>query len=103
MFGPVVTIHPYDLVEDAIAEANSSPYGLAAYVFGTDIDRAMEIGASLRFGEVKVNGTSLLDLSSRSVQSFWRSSGIGGHGDDDVFAFFCGTQIVGVDRQGLPI
>lgn len=103
MFGPVVTLHPYDLVEEAIAEANDSPYGLAAYVFGTDIDRAMEIGASLRFGEVKVNGTSLLDLSSRSVQSFWRSSGIGGHGDEDVFAFFCGAQIVGVDRQGLPI
>lgn len=103
MFGPIVTIHAYDFVDEAIEDSNNSPYGLAAYVFGSDLDRAMKVGVSLRYGEVKVNGTSLLDLSPNSVQSFWRSSGIGGHGDDDVFSFFCGAQIVGVDRKGLPI
>lgn len=103
MFGPVVTVHTYDSVADALGSANDSPFGLAAYVFGSEIDRAMSVGDSLRYGEVKVNGTSLLDLSPDSVQSFWRCSGIGGHGDDDVFAFFCGSQIVGVDRPGLPI
>lgn len=103
MFGPVITFHTYESESQALESANDSPYGLAAYVFGSDIDHAMEVGSDLRYGEVKVNGTSILDLSPKSVQSFWRCSGIGGHGDDDVFAFFSGSQIVGVDRPGLPI
>lgn len=103
LFGPVVTVHAVNSIDAAIDLANASPYGLAGYVFGSDVDAAMAVARSLRFGEVKVNGTSLLDLSPESVQSFWRSSGIGGHGDRDVFRFFCGSQIVGVDRPGLPI
>ena len=103
MFGPVVTIHPVDSDDEAIAIANDSPSGLAGYVFGTDIAAAMDVGRRIRFGEVKINSTSLLDMSPRSVQSFWRSSGVGGHGDADVFRFFCGSQIVGIDRPGLPI
>ncbi len=103
MFGPVVSIHRMDSVDAAVESANRSPYGLAAYVFGTDIEAAMSVARRLQFGEVKVNGTSLFDLSPRSVQSFWRGSGIGGHGDRDVFLFFCGARIVGVDRTGLPI
>lgn len=103
MFGPVVTIHPYADEVQAVADANSSPYGLAAYVFGSDVDAAMATGRALRFGEVKINGTSLLDMSDRSAQSFWRSSGIGGHGNRELLAFFQGTQIVGLDRPGLPI
>lgn len=103
MFGPVISIHRMDSIDESVVAANSSPYGLAAYVFGTDIEAAMAVARRLQFGEVKVNGTSLFDLSPRSVQSFWRGSGIGGHGDRDVFLFFCGTRIVGVDRAGLPI
>jgi phenylacetaldehyde dehydrogenase len=103
MFGPVVTLHPVASDAEAVELANASPYGLAGYVFGADVDAAMSVGREIRFGEVKINGTSLLDLSPDSVQSFWRGSGIGGHGDRDVFRFFCGTQIVGVDRSGLPI
>lgn len=103
LFGPVVTVHPVDSDEEAVALANASPYGLAGYVFGTDVEAAMSVGRRIRFGEVKVNGTSLLDLSPQSVQSFWRNSGIGGHGDKDVFRFFCGAQIVGMDRPDLPI
>lgn len=103
LFGPVVTVHPVDSDSEAVALANNSPYGLAGYVFGTDIEAAMSVGRDMRFGEVKVNGTSILDLSPSSVQSFWRSSGLGGHGDRDTIRFFCGAQIVGVDKTGLPI
>ncbi len=103
MFGPVVTVHSMDDEAAAIAAANASPYGLAAYVFGTDIEGAMAVGRALRFGEVKVNGTSLLDMSEHSAQSFWRCSGLGGHGNRDLLAFFQGVQIVGMDRPGVPI
>lgn len=103
IFGPAVTLHPYSDEASAVRAANESPYGLAAFVFGRDIERAMEVGRSVRFGEVKINGTSILDLGPNSAQSFWRSSGIGGHGDAEVFSFFSGTQIVGVDRDDVPI
>ena len=103
MFGPVVTVHPMHSEGEAIAAANASPYGLAAYVFGTDLPAAYDVARQLRFGEVKVNGTSLLDMSEDSAQSFWRSSGIGGHGNRELLEFFQGVQIVGSDRPGLPI
>jgi len=103
MFGPVVTVHRVSSDAEALAEANSSPFGLAAYVFGQNVESAMSVGRELRFGEVKINGTSLLDMSDRSAQSFWRSSGIGGHGNRELLEFFQGTQIVGMDRPGLPI
>lgn len=103
MFGPVVTVHRMVDERAAVAAANASPYGLAAYVFGTDIDAAMNVGRDLRFGEVKVNGTSLIDMSDQSAQSFWRCSGLGGHGNRDLLQFFQGVQIVGMDRPGLPI
>ena len=103
MFGPVVSLHPMRSEAEAIAAANASPYGLAAYVFGTDLSAAYGVARQLRFGEVKVNGTSLLDMSEDSAQSFWRSSGIGGHGNRELLEFFQGVQIVGSDRPGLPI
>jgi phenylacetaldehyde dehydrogenase len=55
------------------------------------------VGAQLPAGEVKINGTSLLDMSDSSVQSFWYGSGVGGHGDADLLRFFTGARIVGED------
>jgi betaine-aldehyde dehydrogenase len=52
---------------------------------------------------VKVNGTSVLDLSPDSTQSFWAGSGIGGHGNADLVRFFTGTRIVGADLPDAPI
>ena len=77
--------------------------GLAGYVFGADEERAAALGARLVAGEVKINGTSVLDMSPESAQSFFGASGLGGHGDDDVLDFFVGKQVVGRDRPGLPL
>lgn len=52
---------------------------------------------------MKINGTSLLDMAPGSAQSFFGSSGIGGHGDSDVLAFFSGQQVLGVDLVGAPL
>jgi phenylacetaldehyde dehydrogenase len=103
LFGPVVTVHPVDGDSDAVALANDTPYGLAGYVFSADLDAAQAIGRRIRFGEVKVNGTSVIDLTPASSQSFWGLSGIGGHGAAEVFRSFTGTQIVGVDHPEAPI
>ncbi|MFC5315165.1 aldehyde dehydrogenase family protein [Azospirillum rugosum] len=56
IFGPVVTIIAYDSVEQAIAIANDTPYGLAAYVQSRDPSRAEAVAARLRCGYVYLNG-----------------------------------------------
>ena len=55
IFGPVLTVIPYDTVDDAVAMANDSPYGLAAYVSGADLDAARAVAARLRAGQVVLN------------------------------------------------
>ncbi len=63
IFGPVVTIMPYDSVQDAIRIANDTDYGLAAYVHGSDIGQARAVAAELRAGTIYVNDPAL-DLSA---------------------------------------
>ena len=72
-------------------------------VFSTDLDAAQALGRRIRFGEVKINGTSVIDLTPTSTQSFWGLSGVGGHGNAEVFRMFTGSQIVGVDHTDVPI
>jgi phenylacetaldehyde dehydrogenase len=103
IFGPVLTLHRVRDDTEALALANSRRTGLAGYVFGTDIDAAMRLGTELDCGEIKVNGTSVLDLTSASTQGFWGGSGVGAHGDAELLRFFRGARIVGVDRVGLPV
>jgi len=56
IFGPVLSILPYDTVEDAVRIANDTPYGLAAYVQGTDMGQVREVARKLRAGQVQING-----------------------------------------------
>lgn len=56
IFGPVLTIIPYDSEEEAIAIANDSPYGLAAYVWSDNPRRARRVAGCLRAGTVRING-----------------------------------------------
>jgi aldehyde dehydrogenase (NAD+) len=55
IFGPVLTIIPYRDDEEAIAIANDSPYGLAAYVQSADIERGRRVAYRLRAGSVYLN------------------------------------------------
>jgi phenylacetaldehyde dehydrogenase len=54
-------------------------------------------------GEVKINTASLLDLTENSTQSFWGSSGIGGHGNAELLSFFQGQRIVGSDDPNFSL
>lgn len=56
IFGPVLTIIPFDTEEEAVAIANDTPYGLAAYVQTGNPDRAARLSRALRAGAVHING-----------------------------------------------
>lgn len=55
IFGPVMSVIAYDTVDEAVAIANDSPYGLAAYVHGGTPDQVEDVARRLRAGQVVVN------------------------------------------------
>lgn len=58
IFGPVLVVLPYDSVDEAVAIANDTPYGLAAYVSGGDQDEVRRVASQLRAGQVTLNGAA---------------------------------------------
>ena len=56
IFGPVLSILPYDNEDEAIAIANDTPYGLAGWVYSADLDHARDVARRLRTGRVYLNG-----------------------------------------------
>ncbi len=56
VFGPVLAMIPFDKEDDAVAIANDTPYGLAAYVQTADQERARRVARQLRAGMVMING-----------------------------------------------
>lgn len=103
VFGPMLVVESCPSEREAVARANQVAGGLAAYVFSRDVDRGLALTGALYGGECKLNGTSVLDMSEESAQSFFGLSGIGGHGDRDVLQFYSGKQVAGVDLVGPPL
>lgn len=83
VFGPVLPIQPFDDFEEAVGLANDSRYGLTAYLFTSDLHRAMRAIDEIDFGEVYVN-----KIGPEQVQGFhtgYRLSGLGG--DDGEYGY----------------
>lgn len=74
-FGPVAPIAPFSDVREAIALANNTPYGLAAYAYTNDLNRAYALAKGLRFGGVGVNVNDITDI--RGPFGGMKASGIG--------------------------
>ena len=103
IFGPLLLVEAVDSASEAIELANTGAVGLAGYVYTRDLDAGRALGTELIAGEVKLNGSSVLDMAPGSSQSFFGSSGIGGHGDRELLEFFTGVQVIGTDMPGLPL
>jgi betaine-aldehyde dehydrogenase len=58
IFGPVISIIPYDTEDEAVAIANDSIYGLAGAVWSADPERAKRVARRIRTGQVYINGAS---------------------------------------------
>jgi acyl-CoA reductase-like NAD-dependent aldehyde dehydrogenase len=55
IFGPVMPVIPFDDIDDAIARANATDYGLSAYVFTRDLATAFKVSEELEFGLIGIN------------------------------------------------
>ncbi|WP_371189357.1 aldehyde dehydrogenase [Thalassotalea maritima] len=94
-FGPVATVHTFTSLEQAIAMANQTNYGLAAYVFGEE-SHAWDVARRVIAGVVKINNVSLFALRADLPRAAWRQSGLGDEGIRETFEFFRGTRVTGV-------
>ena len=74
IFGPVVAVIPYDDVDDAVAIANDSDYGLSGTVWSADTDRALDVARQVRTGTLSINGF-ILDFNCPF--GGFKSSGLG--------------------------
>ena len=61
-FGPVVPIMKFDTVDEAIALANDSIYGLSGSVYGGDVDEAIEVARQMNGGAISINDGSMNGL-----------------------------------------
>lgn len=86
IFGPVVTITPFDGDDEAIAFANSTRYGLSATVWTRDLQRAHRVAAALDSGTVWINCWLLRDL--RVPFGGMKESGVGREGGFESLNFF---------------
>jgi acyl-CoA reductase-like NAD-dependent aldehyde dehydrogenase len=79
IFGPVVTVIPFDDEEEAVRIANDSDFGLSSYVFSRDTARAYTVAGRLQAGTIQINTNSMkLDLPRGGV----KMSGIGREGGE---------------------
>ncbi|MFA1547882.1 aldehyde dehydrogenase [Actinomadura chokoriensis] len=97
IFGPVATVHPYRTLDEAVALANGTAYGLEGYVTGADEDAALAVARRIRAGEVKVNGSSVMSLHLFTPRPAWGSSGLGEEGTAETLRFFTNPRVVGVE------
>ena len=84
IFGPVLSIIPYEDEDDAVRIANDTPYGLSGYVWSGSLERARGVAARLRTGMVHLNGAG---LDSMAPFGGYKQSGNGrewgAHGIDE--------------------
>ena len=78
IFGPVVTVHPFDTEEEALEIANSVRYGLASSIWTTNLGRAHRVAARIHAGMVWVNCWMMRDL--RVPFGGMKESGVGREG-----------------------
>jgi aminomuconate-semialdehyde/2-hydroxymuconate-6-semialdehyde dehydrogenase len=86
IFGPVLAVMPFDDLDEAIAIANDTRYGLAGMVWTQSLDNAQRVAREVRTGNLWVNCFSVRDL--RAPFGGYKDSGIGREGGDHSLEFY---------------
>ena len=88
-FGPVVALHRYRTVDEAVALANDTDYGLNASVWGGDLATACQVGRRIESGNVNVNDILATAFASKGTPSGGvKQSGVGArHGDQGLLKY----------------
>ncbi|MGH7912243.1 MAG: 5-carboxymethyl-2-hydroxymuconate semialdehyde dehydrogenase [Candidatus Dormibacteraceae bacterium] len=94
IFGPVVVATPFEGEEEALRLANDVRYGLAAYVWTSNLQRGQRVAQGIESGLVWLNSQNVRDLRTPFGGS--KSSCIGREGGEHSFEFYCEQQTVHV-------
>jgi len=91
IFGPVLVMLGYQGEDQAVEIANDTPYGLSAYVQGSNLERARAVASQLRAGQVHLNGA---DMDIMAPFGGYKQSGNGREWGDHAFGEFLETKAV---------
>ncbi|MCC5949337.1 MAG: NAD-dependent succinate-semialdehyde dehydrogenase [Nitriliruptoraceae bacterium] len=95
IFGPVAPIVAFETEDEALAAANDTPFGLAAYVYAGDLERAMRVASGIDAGMVGINRGLLSDPAAPFGGV--KHSGLGREGGHDGLLEFLETKYVALD------
>ncbi|HRQ74816.1 MAG TPA: aldehyde dehydrogenase [Phycisphaerales bacterium] len=98
VFGPVVTVTPFDDETQVIGWANSTPYGLAATIWTNNLTRAHRVAERVQAGIIWINCWLLRDL--RTPFGGMKQSGVGREGGDEALHFFTEPKNVCIRLDG---
>lgn len=94
IFGPVLTVTPYDSDDEAVAIANNSIYGLSGEVSGADLDRAFAVATRMRTGNVTINSKTHFGITSPFGGI--KQSGLGRRNGDEGYREYLEGKTIGM-------
>ena len=94
IFGPVLTVTPYDTEDEAVAIANNSIYGLSGEVSSADVERAFNVARRIRTGNVSINARSHFGLGSPFGGV--RQSGLGYRNGEEGYKEYLQIKTIGM-------
>ena len=102
-FGPVVALHRYSTVDEAVALANDTDYGLNASVWGTDLRAAEAVARRIHSGNINVNDTLAAAYAAKGTPSGGvKQSGVGArHGDQGLLKYTDAVNLAVLKKQVL--
>jgi len=92
VFGPILPVVTFKTEEEAIKIANDTPFGLSAFVYSKDIERANRVASALEAGQVSINGCSY--FSTNAPFGGYKKSGLGRTKGDIGFLYVTRQKVI---------